>query len=105
MKNPPRMTKVLCNPGRARILESLEEDSATPAQLAERVGQGIGQVAYHVWILTEAGCVRAVGDDEEPAAVERVYEALPPVKWAQARSSAARSRRRGSGRRRPPRQG
>ena len=102
---PPRMTKVLCHPRRAQILESLEKGAATPAQLAERVDQNVGQVAYHVAILSKAGCVRAVGDDEERDAIERAYEALPPAKWAQAQSSAARSRRRGPRRRRPPRQG
>jgi DNA-binding transcriptional ArsR family regulator len=103
---PPRLTNVLCHPRRAQILESLEEGAATPAQLAERVDQGIGQVAYHVAILTEAGCVRAVGGAEKKRkTVERAYEALPPAKWARAQSSAARLRRRGSGRRRPPRQG
>jgi DNA-binding transcriptional ArsR family regulator len=79
----PPLTKVLFHPRRARILESLVEGAATPAQISERIGQGTGQVAYHLAVLSETGCIRPIEANGEGA--ERAYEAAPAATRARAR--------------------
>ncbi|HET7177950.1 MAG TPA: winged helix-turn-helix domain-containing protein [Solirubrobacterales bacterium] len=69
-----RLDKALFNPLRARILESLAEGAASPAQLSERFGEDLDRIAYHVTILAEAGCIRSVETRRERGAVEHVYE-------------------------------
>lgn len=68
------LDKALGNPLRARILESLAEGAASPAQLSERFGQELNRIAYHVAILAEAGCIRSVETRRARGAVEHVYE-------------------------------
>lgn len=77
------MARVLFHPRRALILASLGEGAGTPAQLSQRLGQGIGPVAYHLRVLAAAGCIRPV--ESEGADAELAYEAVAPATRARAR--------------------
>lgn len=71
------LARALCNPLRAQILDSLTEEAASAAQLAGRFDKDIDQIAYHVAILAELGCIRPVETRDERRAPGRIYEPAP----------------------------
>lgn len=70
----PQLDRALHNPLRARILESLGEGAASPAQLSERFGEDLNRIAYHVTVLADAGYIRPVKTRKARGTGERVYE-------------------------------
>jgi predicted transcriptional regulator len=72
------LARALCNPLRAQILDSITQDAASAAQLSERFGRDVDQIAYHVATLAEFGCIRPVETRKERTNPRRVYEPTPP---------------------------
>jgi DNA-binding transcriptional ArsR family regulator len=71
----PRLIKALAHPLRIRILAILEEDAASPSELAERLDAPLGNVAYHVRALANLGLIKLVRTTPVRGAVEHHYRA------------------------------
>jgi DNA-binding transcriptional ArsR family regulator len=71
----PRYVKALIHPLRIRILALLEEQDASPVQLAERLDATLGTVAYHVRTLEKLGLIELVATHQRRGATEHVYAA------------------------------
>jgi DNA-binding transcriptional ArsR family regulator len=73
----PRYVKALAHPMRIRILAMLEEQPASPVQLAERLDDAsLGAVAYHVRTLSNLGLLELVATRQRRGATEHVYRAI-----------------------------
>jgi DNA-binding transcriptional ArsR family regulator len=70
-----RLAKALSHPLRARILEQLERQTASPSDLAEQLAAPLGNVSYHVRILAEAGLIELVRTTRRRGATEHHYRA------------------------------
>src|SRR4051794_25939472 len=69
-----RLAKALSHPLRPRILERLDEGGvASPNQLADALGERLGNVSYHVRILCELGLVELVRTEPHRGALEHFY--------------------------------
>ena len=55
-----RLIKALAHPLRERILQALNENVASPAQLARALDEPLGNVSYHVKILLECEAIELV---------------------------------------------
>jgi DNA-binding transcriptional ArsR family regulator len=73
--NDPRLVKALAHPLRIRILSILEEDAASPSELAEQLDAPLGNVAYHVRALANLGLIKLVRTTPVRGAVEHHYKA------------------------------
>jgi DNA-binding transcriptional ArsR family regulator len=71
----PRLVKALAHPLRIRILSILEEDAASPSELAEQLDAPLGNVAYHVRALANLGLIKLVRTTPVRGAVEHHYRA------------------------------
>ena len=71
-----RLAKALSHPLRPRILQRLADGAvASPNQLAEALGERLGNVSYHVRILRELGLVELVRTEPRRGALEHFYRA------------------------------
>jgi DNA-binding transcriptional ArsR family regulator len=77
----PRYLKALAHPLRVRILAMLDEDSASPKELAGRFGASLGVVAYHVRTLHELGLIRLVETRQRRGAIEHLYETVDHARF------------------------
>jgi predicted ArsR family transcriptional regulator len=59
---------------RAQILTVIAEGKASPKQVAERLGQDIRSVAYHVRVLQRLGCLELVETRQRRGATEHFYK-------------------------------
>jgi DNA-binding transcriptional ArsR family regulator len=73
--NDPRYLKALSHPTRIRVLAILRERRASPNELSEMLGEGLGTVAYHVRTLKNLGLVKLVATRPRRGAIEHFYEA------------------------------
>jgi DNA-binding transcriptional ArsR family regulator len=71
----PRYVKALAHPMRIRILAMLREGQASPVQLAERLDETLGSVAYHVRTLSNLGLIDLVDTRQRRGATEHFYRA------------------------------
>jgi DNA-binding transcriptional ArsR family regulator len=71
-----RVAKALAHPLRARILVILNERVASPNQMAEQLGEPLGNVSYHVKALVELECIELVSTTPRRGAVEHFYRAI-----------------------------
>src|SRR3954470_20334770 len=71
--NDPRFLKAVSHPVRVRILAMLDEGSASPKVLADRLGISLGVVAYHVRTLHELDLLKLVGTRQRRGATEHMY--------------------------------
>ena len=87
-----RMAKALSHPVRTRVLVRLNETVASPNELAQELGEPLGNVSYHVRALVDLDCIELVKTEPRRGAVEHYYrgirrawgdeavwELLPPV--------------------------
>jgi len=73
----PRYVKALAHPLRIRVLAMLEEQPASPVQLAQRLPDAsLGAIAYHVRTLLNLGLLELVGTRQRRGATEHVYRAI-----------------------------
>jgi DNA-binding transcriptional ArsR family regulator len=73
----PDLAKALSHPLRQRILERLNAGGeASPNELARLLGAPLGNVAYHVRMLLELGCVELTRTRPRRGALEHYYRAI-----------------------------
>jgi DNA-binding transcriptional ArsR family regulator len=83
-----RIVKSLSHPLRQRILHVLSEGVVSPNQLAQRLGEPLGNVSYHVKILLENDAIELVETRPVRGAIEHFYRGtirpfLDDTHWAQ----------------------
>jgi DNA-binding transcriptional ArsR family regulator len=88
-----QLAKALAHPLRVRILNSLHNGISSPNQLAQELGEPLGNVSYHVKTLLEYDCVELVKTEPRRGAVEHFYRAterafLTDADWAKISPSA-----------------
>jgi DNA-binding transcriptional ArsR family regulator len=71
-----RLAKALSHPLRTSILIRLNEVVASPNELAQELGEPLGNVSYHVRALADLGCVELVSTAPRRGAVEHYYRAI-----------------------------
>jgi DNA-binding transcriptional ArsR family regulator len=71
-----RLVRALAHPLRVRLLTLLNQQVASPNELAERVQQPLGKVAYHVRLLAKLDAIELVETKQRRGAVEHYYRAL-----------------------------
>lgn len=83
-----RLTRALNHPLRQHILLLFAQGEASPKELAERLGEGLSQVSFHVKVLHEdcGGMVELTRTEPRRGAVEHYYRAsektlLPAKAW------------------------
>jgi len=69
----PRYVKAMSHPLRVRILALLDERTASPVELAGRLGATLGTTAYHVRTLERMGLIELVRETRVRGAVEHHY--------------------------------
>jgi DNA-binding transcriptional ArsR family regulator len=88
-----QLAKALAHPLRVRILTSLHKGISSPNQLAQELGEPLGNVSYHVKTLLEFDCVELVKTEPRRGAVEHFYRATEraffnAADWAKIPASA-----------------
>ena len=88
-----QLAKALAHPLRVRILTSLHKGISSPNQLAQELGEPLGNVSYHVKTLLEYDCVELVKTEPRRGAVEHFYRAterafFSDADWAKIPASA-----------------
>lgn len=91
-----KVVKALAHPIRVRVLTLLNQKVASPSELAEEIGEPLGNVSYHVRTLLDLGCIELVRTAPRRGAVEHYYRALTrPIfsedDWGQMPPSLRRS--------------
>lgn len=91
-----RLVKALGHPLRQRILQELRDEAKSPSELAAFLGEPLGNVSYHVKILTECETVELVRTQPVRGAVEHFYRAtavprLYEAEWQQLHPSTRRA--------------
>lgn len=72
----PRLVKALAHPLRVRILGVLDEQIASPRELAKALHAPLGNVSYHVRILTSLGLIELVRETPRRGSVEHHYTSV-----------------------------
>ena len=80
--------KALSHPLRVRMLTLLNQKVSSPSELAEELGEPLGNVSYHMRFLADLKMVKLVRTEPRRGAVEHYYQALEPPQvsgadWAQ----------------------
>ena len=74
------LMKALAHPLRQRILIELNKRVASPSELAEEIGEPLGNVSYHVRMLVDLECIELVSTTPRRGALEHHYRAtVPPL--------------------------
>lgn len=71
-----RLVKALGHPLRMQLLTRLSETVASPTELADELGEPLGNVSYHVRFLADLGCIELVSTTPRRGAVEHHYRAV-----------------------------
>jgi DNA-binding transcriptional ArsR family regulator len=71
-----RLIKAMGHPLRHRILQVLNMKVASPSELAQELGEPLGNVAYHTKILAENGAIEQVRTAPVRGALEHFYRAM-----------------------------
>jgi DNA-binding transcriptional ArsR family regulator len=71
-----RIVKALSHPLRTRILQLLSDRVASPNEMAQALGEPLGNVSYHVRILLEHECIELVRTRPRRGALEHFYRPL-----------------------------
>lgn len=71
-----RLAKALSHPLRAHILGILNEQVASPNEMAEMLDERLPNVSYHVRALADLGCIELVRTAQRRGAIEHYYRAL-----------------------------
>lgn len=72
-----RMVRALAHPLRVRILRQLEEGPNGSKRLADRMGEKLGDVSYHMKVLLKYDCIELVETIPRRGAVEHIYSLKP----------------------------
>jgi DNA-binding transcriptional ArsR family regulator len=71
-----KLMKALAHPLRQKILAALSERVASPSELADELGEPLGNVSYHVRMLVDLGCIELVSTTPRRGALEHHYKAV-----------------------------
>ena len=71
-----KLMKALAHPLRQKILVALSERVASPSELADELGEPLGNVSYHVRMLGHLGCIELVSTTPRRGALEHHYKAI-----------------------------
>jgi DNA-binding transcriptional ArsR family regulator len=71
-----RLAKALSHPLRARIFAILDEQVASPNEIAEMLDERLPNVSYHVRALAELECIELVRTAQRRGAIEHYYRAV-----------------------------
>lgn len=71
-----KLMKALAHPLRQQLLMALSERVASPSELAEELGEPLGNVSYHVRMLVDLGCIELVSTTPRRGALEHHYKAV-----------------------------
>ena len=71
-----KQMKALAHPLRQQLLIALSERVASPSELAEELGEPLGNVSYHVRMLVDLGCIELVSTTPRRGALEHHYKAV-----------------------------
>jgi DNA-binding transcriptional ArsR family regulator len=83
-----RLAKALSHRLRVQLLQRLEEaGEASPTELAQALGEPVGNISYHVRILRELDCVELIRTEPRRGALAHFYRAtvrpwLDDEQWA-----------------------
>src|SRR5215212_4350562 len=83
-----RLAKALSHRLRVQVLQRLDEaGEASPKELAEALGEPLGNISYHVRILRELECVELVRTEPHRGTLAHFYRAtvrpwLDDEQWA-----------------------
>jgi DNA-binding transcriptional ArsR family regulator len=93
-----KMAHAYGHPVRARALVILAARVASPREIAEEIGEPLGNVSYHIRELRDAGLIELVEADGSRGGVQHFYRAahLPVVSTETAVSQSPRKRAVGS---------
>ena len=89
--------RVLAHPLRQQLLIMLHKHGvSSPRELAERSGERLPNVSYHMRVLRDAGCIELVRTEPRRGAIEHFYRAsarpiLDDAQWAQLPISVRRA--------------
>jgi DNA-binding transcriptional ArsR family regulator len=72
----PRLVKAIGHPLRLRLLTILNERVASPSELADELGETLGNVSYHVRKLADLKCIELVKTTPVRGALEHHYRAV-----------------------------
>ena len=72
---PTDVAKALSHPLRQRLLILYSQEPASPSEIAQRLNEPIGDVAYHTKRLVEHGFVELIGTVKSRGGVKRRYRA------------------------------
>jgi DNA-binding transcriptional ArsR family regulator len=72
----PRLAKALSHPMRTRILTILNEQVASPNEIAQMIDERLPNVSYHVRALHDLGTIELVRTAQRRGAIEHYYRAL-----------------------------
>lgn len=73
------IVKALANPRRATVLDLLCEEAASVSQIASAIDQPSREIAYHVSVLKELGCLSLVDRRLSGGTIEHFYIATPII--------------------------
>jgi len=68
-----RLAKALSSPLRAEALSLIAEGVDSPKLIAEKLGLDLRNVAYHVRVLRNLGCIELSETQPRRGAVEHIY--------------------------------
>ena len=71
--------KALSHPLRLRILHEMNRGLASPKEIADKLGESLGVVSYHVRTLEELGCIELADTKFRRGAVQHFYKPLRRV--------------------------
>jgi DNA-binding transcriptional ArsR family regulator len=71
-----RLAKALSHPLRARIFAILNEQVASPNEIADMLGERLPNVSYHARVLVDLGCIELVRTAQRRGAIEHFYRAV-----------------------------
>lgn len=74
--NRPALVRALAHPLRARILGILQDRAASPSELSDELGAPLGNVSYHVRVLSDLKLIKLVKKTPRRGAIEHHYEAV-----------------------------
>jgi len=71
-----RLAKALSHPLRARIFAILDQQVASPNEIADMLDERLPNVSYHVRALAELECIELVRTAQRRGAIEHYYRAV-----------------------------
>jgi DNA-binding transcriptional ArsR family regulator len=74
-RDVPKRARALAHPTRRRVLQILSERVASPREIAEELGQPLGQLSYHVRWLAAGDFIELVDTAPRRGAIEHYYRA------------------------------